>query len=351
MTNAPELTPELLHKREKQKQRTTLIVLAVIMVMAGAITMCVGKYHMQLSEVISIIWSKITGQEKDFPIMSVNVVMGLRLPRMLAAVVVGAALSVSGAVYQGIFRNPLVSPDFLGVSSGACIGAAIAILLELSSAYIQGFAFVGGVFAVFLTLMITRMMRNKSNIMLVLSGIIVGALFSSVLAFLKYTADPDTQLATIVYWQMGSLSYVTLKDVFSVIIPMALSLIIVLRLSWSIDIVSLGTKEARALGVDPKKTTYIAIVCATLLTASAVCIAGTISWVGLVLPHFARLLVGPDNTKLIPTSAFIGAIFMVLVDTASRTIATSELPISILTGIIGIPFYVWLLYKQRTNVQ
>lgn len=320
--------------------------LAVIMVWS----MCVGKYPITPLESLQIVWGSIVGRAGPADPIAGSVVMGLRLPRILAAVVIGAALSMSGATYQGIFKNPLVSPDFLGVSAGACIGAAIAILMAFSSTGIQVFAFAGGMLAVTITVAIPRLLRSDSNIMLVLSGIIVGGLMASLLGLLKYIADPETQLANIVYWQMGSLSNVNLPTLGSVFPAIIGSTLVILSMSWWIDVISLGARDAQTLGVNVRRTRNIAILCSTLLTASSVCVAGTIGWVGLVIPHFARMLVGPENARLLPAAALVGAIFLLLVDTAARTIGSAELPLSILTGIIGAPFYFWLLYRRRTKL-
>ncbi len=326
------------------------IVFLVILLVCMVWSMCVGKYPVSPGESLQIVYSNIFGLVGSYDIMAENVVMGLRLPRILAAVVIGAALAMSGATYQGIFKNPLVSPDLLGVSAGACIGAAIAILMALSSTGIQLFAFSGGLLAVGLTVMIPYLLKSDSNIMMVLSGIIVGGFMLSLLGLLKFIADPETELATIVYWQMGSLSYVSIPSLVSVLPAIIISAIVLLSMSWWIDIISLGAGEAQTLGANVSRIRNVSILCSTLLTASSVCVAGTIGWIGLVIPHFARMIVGPENSKLLPAAALVGAIFLLLVDTASRTIGASELPLSILTGIIGAPFYAWLLYKRRMNL-
>ena len=326
------------------------LILALVLVAAMLWSLCVGKYEVRVGDNIKIIFASLLGDTSQWPSMTVNVVMKLRLPRILAAVIVGSCLSVSGAAYQGIFRNPLVSPDFLGVSSGACIGAAVAILLAQSAAIIQVFAFLGGCIAVALTTMIPKLMRSSSNIMLVLSGIIVGGLMSSIMGMIKYWADPDTQLAAITYWQMGSLSYITYNTLLSIAVPVIVCTAVLLLLGFRIDILSLGETDAKTLGADVEKIRGVAIICATLLTASSVCIAGTIGWIGLVIPHFGRMLVGSENKRLLPAACLIGAIFLLVVDTVTRTVGAAELPLSILTGVIGAPFYAWLLYRQRARV-
>ena len=323
------------------------LTLFVLLIIAGIFAVCVGKFQVTPSEVLEILWCRMWGLESRFPAMTVNVVMELRIPRILASILVGAALALSGAAYQGIFCNPLISPDFLGVSGGACVGAALAILLSLTSGYIQLFAFIGGIAAVALAMTLPILFRDNSNIMLVLSGIIVGSAMSSIMGFIKYTADPDTQLAAITYWTMGSFGYISLADLLPILPLMFLSALILHLLSWRIDLLSLGEQEAQALGINVKLVRSVIILCATLLTASSVCIAGTISWVGLVIPHLGRMMTGPNNTKLLPVSGLLGGLFMLVVDTLTRTIGTAEMPISILTGIVGAPFYAWLLWRQR----
>lgn len=323
------------------------ILLIALLLFAAVLAVCVGKFEVTPGEVLEILWCRTWGLPSRYPDMTVNVVMELRVPRILASVLVGAALALSGAAYQGIFCNPLISPDFLGVSSGACVGAALAILLSLTSGYIQLFAFLGGIAAVALAMTLPMLFRDNSNIMLVLSGIIVGSAMSSVMGFIKYTADPDTQLAAITYWTMGSFGYISLADLLPILPLMLVSALVLYLLSWRIDLLSLGEQEAQALGINVKLVRSLVILCSTLLTASSVCIAGTISWVGLVIPHLGRMLTGANNTKLLPISALLGGLFMLVVDTLTRTVGAAEMPISILTGIVGAPFYAWLLWRQR----
>lgn len=313
--------------------------------------LCVGKYSISPGDCLKILFGRLFGTESTWDGMDENMLLGVRLPRVMASVIVGAALSLSGAVYQGIFKNPLVSPDFLGVSSGACVGAAIAILLALPSGLIQAGAFIGGLLAVSLTLLIPRMMRSNSNIMLVLAGIIIGGAMSSILGFIKYIADPETQLAAITYWQLGSFAYVDNKAVLSIVPLSLIAAAVLIAMSWWINVLSLGEQEAQSLGANVPLLRGICIVCSTVLTAGAVCISGTIGWIGLVVPHFGRMMAGSDNRTLLPACCLTGGIFMLLVDTVTRMIGPAEMPVSILTGLIGAPFFAWLLYRQRMNVR
>ena len=334
-----------------KKQGLINLALFLVLIILVIACLCVGKYSISPGECLHILWGKLTGMEPAWNGMDEKLLMGVRFPRTMATVIVGAALALSGAVYQGIFKNPLVSPDFLGVSSGACIGAAVAILLSMSSGMIQIFAFFGGILAVSLTVFIPKAMRSDSNIMLVLAGIIVSGAMTSILGFIKYIADPETQLAAITYWQLGSFAYVDNGTVLSVLPLSAAAAAIILAMAWWINILSLGEQEAQSLGVNVSLLRGVCIVCSTVLTAGAVCISGTIGWVGLVIPHFGRMLIGSDNRALLPACCFIGGIFMLVVDTVTRIIGPAEMPVSILTGIIGAPFFAWLLYRQRMNLR
>lgn len=339
--------------KEVSKKKKGIRFAGMLTAMAAALfagmilAVCVGKYDVTPGEVFRILLAAITGRDSGLPLMTGNVVLGLRLPRILASVLVGTALSVSGAAYQGIFKNPLVSPDLLGVNSGACLGAAAAILLSLSSAEVSLLAFCGGLLAVLLANLIPVLLGNRSNIMLVLSGVIVGALMSSLLGFLKFTADPQTQLASITYWTMGSFSYVTWNELMFLLPAVIAPAVILVLISWWIDVLSMGERDAAMLGANVRLIRGISIVCATFQTAGAVCVAGSIGWVGLIVPHFCRTLAGPANRKLIPLSAAAGALFMLIVDTLTRTIGVEEMPVSILTGMIGAPVYFCLLMRQR----
>lgn len=314
------------------------------------LALSLGRYSNDPSKVLNVILSKLGFDVPVDPAM-VSVVFNVRLPRVLASVMIGAMLSLSGAVYQSVFRNPLVSPDLLGVSSGAAVGASAAILLGAGLATRQIFAFAGGILAVFVTSLVPRLLRNRSNMMLVLSGIIVGGFLSSVLAIMKFVAEEQTELASIVYWQLGSLSSILGRELLAILPVVLVCATLLLSLSWRINILSFGDLEARTLGVNLRQVRTIVIICASLLTASAVSISGTIGWVGLVIPHLSRLLAGSDNTRSMPITLLIGAIFMLLIDTLARAVSSVEIPLSILTGFVGAPLYALLLYKQRTRLE
>ncbi len=327
------------------------MILILVAVVVSLVSICAGRYDMSIIDVIKILFSKVLPLEKTWDSTMENVVFRLRLPRILAAFMVGSALAISGATYQGMFKNPLVSPDLLGVSSGACVGAALAILAHLGTIGIQIGAFLGGVLAVTITITMPKLIKNNSSIMLVLAGVIVGGFMSSIMGLLKYVADPETELAEIVYWTLGSLAKVDKGSIAAVAPAIIIAGAVLMAMRWKLNILSLGENEARTLGTNVNLTRGIAIVCSTVLTACSVCLSGTIGWVGLVVPHLGRMLVGPDNTKMLPVTLLLGGAFMVFVDTLARTLTGAELPLSILTGLIGAPFYFWLLVKQRMNIQ
>lgn len=315
--------------------------------MATILSIFIGKYSISIKEIVLILKDAVLRTNSNIEPMKVNVVLGLRLPRVLAAILVGMALSISGVCFQGVFNNPLVSPDFLGVSQGACIGAAIGILFSHDAFLINVFAFLSGIASVVITMLVSQVIKFKTNITMVLAGIIVGTLMSSVLGFIKFVADPATELASITYWTMGSFSYVDTKLVTVSAALLIVCFIVLYRIAWKIDVLAVGEDEARVLGLNVSLIRNIVIVCSTLITATAICLAGTIGWVGLIIPHFARILVGSSNKKLLPVSALAGGVFMIIVDTLTRTVGSVEMPVSILTGFIGAPVFLLLLYVKR----
>jgi len=277
------------------------------------------------------------------------VVFRIRLPRLIAAMLIGGGLAIAGASFQGLFRNPLVSPDILGVSAGAGFGAAIGILLSGNPWVIQVSAFFFGILAVAVTYGIGRAVGKGSTLVLVLGGIIVGSLFSAFISLTKYVADPYDTLPAIVFWLMGSLSAVSNADIVAVAPPILLGALCLYLVRWRINLLAVGEEEARALGVDTKRMTVVLIIASTVITASAVCISGIIGWVGLVVPHIGRMLVGPDFRKLIPVSAVIGASFILIVDDIARTLTAAEIPLGILTSLIGAPFFAYLLTRKKVG--
>lgn len=321
-------------------------VLCVLLVVFALIALSIGHYSYDPRDVLRTLGETISGQELSDRAMGM-VLFNIRIPRVVAAVLVGAALSLSGAVYQGVFKNPLVSPDLLGVSSGACVGAAVAVLMGLGMVQQQVLAFACGLIAVTISVTIPKIIRNNTNLMLVLAGIITSGFMSSMLGVMKFVADEETELSAIVFWQMGSLTTVDGIDVVAISPIAIICAVVLLALAWRLNILSFGEVEAKTLGMNVKLMRGIIIACASCLTASTVCISGTVGWVGLVIPHLSRLLVGSDHRRSLPTALLLGGTFMLVIDTLARTITSADIPLSILTGLIGAPFYAWLLYRQR----
>ncbi len=272
-----------------------------------------------------------------------SVVINIRLPRILAALLVGAALSTAGAAYQGMFQNPLVSPDILGASAGAGFGACLAIYLSLGSGMVTILAFAGGLIAVLVAYMVSRMTKGSATLSMVLAGILVGSLFSASTSYIKLVADTTEQLPAITYWLMGSLAGATMHDVIFAGIIIILGTLPIFLLRWRMNVLTLGEDEAKSMGVNTNRLRFVVIVCATLITAVAVSISGIIGWVGLVIPHFCRMLFGYDYRRIIPAAIIMGGGFLLLVDDVSRTIATTEVPIGILTAFVGAPIFAYLL--------
>jgi iron complex transport system permease protein len=261
---------------------------------------------------------------------------------------VGATLAASGAAYQGLFRNPLVSPDLLGVSSGAALGAVLGIYFSLGVAAIQALAFVFGLLAVVVVYGIgAALRRHEPTLVLVLAGVVIGTLLGSCVALLKYLADPYNQLPAITFWLLGSLAAVTPTDVVAVLPAVGLGLVPLVLLRWRLNLMTLGEDEARALGVDTRRLRVAVVAAATLMTAAVVSISGVIGWIGLLVPHLARLLVGPDFGRLLPAALLLGAGYLLGVDTLARTLARIEIPLGVLTAFLGTPLFIWLLATAR----
>lgn len=312
------------------------------------ISLFVGRYPLSYPLIFKILWEKLFSTTNHLlPDTYMTIVWDIRLPRALLGALVGASLAVSGAAFQGLFRNPLVSSGILGVSSGAGFGAALAILLFNNYAQVYTFAFSFGLLAVLLSYMIGTIYKTTPTIMLVLGGVIVSSIFSALISLAKYVADPYNQLPAIVFWLMGSLASARFQDLLFSGIPMGIGMIGIMTLRWRINILSMGDKESRTLGINISLTKGLIIFFATLATAGAVCVSGIIGWVGLVIPHIGRMLVGNNNKFLIPVSMSLGACFMIIVDNFARTITGSEIPLGILTALIGAPFFVYLLKKTR----
>ena len=329
---------------KENKEIISIILLVFLPIILFFASFLMGRYPISPVDVVKTILCPI------FPQLTVSstlntIVWQIRLPRILAALLVGASLSMAGTAFQGIFKNPLVSSDLLGVSNGAGFGAALAILLSGSGAVIQIFAFVFGIISVSITYMISRAYKAGGILILVLSGVAISAFFNSLISAIKFVADPEDKLPEIVYWLMGSLASVTMDEIIMIIIPLFIGFIILYLLRWQMNILAMGDEEAQSLGLNPTRVRLIIIAACTLLTSAAVSISGIIGWIGMIIPHMARMIVGPDNKVLLPASVSLGASFLLLIDNISRVVISIEIPIGILTAIIGVPIFLYLLRR------
>jgi iron complex transport system permease protein len=325
--------------------------ISVAVLIAGLLlAFTVGRYPVSLGDLFSVLIAKLTGQSAHVSPAVESVVLQVRGPRVLAAVMVGAALAVAGTAFQGLFRNPLVSPDILGASSGAALGAVLGIFFSLGIFAIQLFAFLGGLAAVAAVYMIGSAVRARDPILvLVLTGVVVGALLGAGVGLVKYLADPYNQLPAMTFWLLGSLASTGEPDLLPLFGPVAIGTVVLLALRWRMNVMSLPEEEARSLGVATGPLRIAIVAAATLTTSASVATAGIIGWVGLVVPHLARSLVGPDFAKLLPASAILGGGYLLLIDTVARTAAQVEIPLGILTAVVGTPFFIWLLASMQRN--
>lgn len=310
-------------------------------------SMSVGRYPLEPMEIVLAILQRITGHDYGIGAEIVSIVVDNRLIRTMSGALVGAALAASGCAFQGLFQNPLVSQGVLGVSSGAGFGAALSILIFSSMVFAPGFAFLFGICAVWLSFLVARVCGEVTVLMLVLGGTIISSVFSALLSFLKYVADPYDQLAAIVFWNMGSLASIESSVIPVAYTTMIFGMILLLLYAEQINVLSMGDSEAFSMGINVKKIRVIVVAGATFATAGAVCISGTIGWIGLIVPHMARFIVKSDNRRLIPFSMLIGAIFLMLIDMLCRTLTGAEIPLGIMTAVIGGPFFIYLLKKYK----
>jgi iron complex transport system permease protein len=330
----------------KKRRFFVYAILIAAPLLAIALSLFFGKYRADPRDVLNVLVAKFlpAGDRVTSPMLQAAV-LHVRLPRVLLAMLVGMSLSISGASYQGLFRNPLVSSHILGVASGASFGAALAILYSAPQIFVQLSAFFFGLMAVGIALAISSLYRTSSTLTLVLVGMITSAFFSSLVSYLTYTADANLKLPAIVFWLMGSLAAASVRNLAFAFIPMALGIVVLLAIRWRINVLSMGEDEAKALGIDTGRLRLLIVLCCTLVTSASVCVSGVIGWIGLIIPHFARMIVGPDHKVLLPACLSIGGVYLLLVDNLARTFTSSEIPLGILTGIIGAPVFAYLLTR------
>lgn len=330
----------------KNQQPTKLIFTGgiLLMVLLTLVALFCGRITLTPSEFLTAIVKPAAN-----PALS-NIIYTIRMPRVIGALLIGGGLATAGCAFQSIFYNPLVSPDILGVSYGAAVGAATAILIGGGIWLTQLLAFVGGLVAVSLTLLIARLLRQRGTLILVLAGIVVSGFMQALIGLLKYVADPDSQLQSIVYWQLGSLAKVDFSNIMAVLPMLVAGAGLLMFLRWHLTILSLGDLIASTQGINIRCERLLLIFAGTILTAGTVCLSGNIGWVGLVIPHMARALIGDDDRLALPLSAIFGAIFLLFVDTLARSLSAGEIPLSILTGFIGAPLFIYILLKKRVKL-
>lgn len=319
------------------------IALVVLPFLVAVICLGIGRYHLNMGQTLQVLFSGITGN--NISGVEHSVVFNVRLPRIILSAAVGAGLACSGAAFQSLFTNPLATPDTLGVASGASFGAVLVMMMGGNLIFVQLGALVFGMISCLLVFVIGRTKNKTSIVMVVLAGMVISALFQALLSLLKYVADPEDQLPAITYWLMGSMSGATYKNLLLGLPFIILGLVILIILRWRLNILSLSEDEARSLGVNIKRLRVVIITAASMITASCISMCGQVGWVGLLVPHIARMLCGSNNKSVIPVSISLGSVFMLVMDTVSRSASAAEIPISILTAIIGAPFFIALLKK------
>ena len=325
--------------------RWTTLIVAPLMFLC--LSLLVGRIYIPPADVVHILLSRFSPGDHSWSQSAETIVMQIRLPRVVMAAFVGAGLAGSGAAYQGMFRNPLVSPDILGVTAAAAFGAALALLLSFNALGLQLASFGFGLLGVGATYLLAKVYRSTPLLLLVLSGVVVAAFFSALLSATKYIADPDAKLPAITYWLLGSLNGVSSGSLSLALPPIILGVCGLLLSRWHLNVLAMGDAEARSLGVNTQWSQGMVIASTTLITAAAVSVCGIVGWVGLVVPHFGRMLVGPDHRLLLPVSLSIGASYLLLIDDIARSATAGEIPLGILTALIGAPVFAYLLHKTR----
>lgn len=327
----------------KKKFYISMLIIALVSFVIILACLCVGRYRISILELIDVLLAGETNTT------AYNILWHIRIPRVCISYVIGVALSVSGTVYQSFFNNRLVSPGLLGVEAGACVGAGICILLGAGAFVTSLTSFGFGIVAAVLAVIIQKIAKSDSITTLVLAGVVVSALMNACIGLIKYIADGENKLASITFWMLGDLSGAEMEDLFLLLPVVIVCTTFLIAIRWRLNALSLGEKEAMALGINYKVETAFVVAAATLLTSISVCISGTIGWVGLIIPNVARGLFGNDNKQTIPSSILLGGVFMVIVDTLARTLSPSEIPLGIITGFLGALTYVVILARKGAS--
>ena len=330
--------------------RVAVPIAAAALVVVGVVSMALGRYAVPVGHVVEVLVGAVTGQAYPGAPTEQDVVMLVRLPRVLLGALIGGGLAVSGVALQAAFRNPLVSPQVIGVSSGASFGGALALVLGLGTGYLVGSAFVFGMAALGVVFLVTAGRGGASMLMIVLGGVVTGSFFTALVSLLTYLADPYSTLPAIVFWLLGSLATATFGKVLVAAVPVLLGTAVLVALRWRINVLSLGDEDAAAVGIRPRPVRWTLLSAVALIVAGAVAVSGVIGWVGLVIPHLVRMWVGPDHRVLLPVSFLVGAAFLVTVDTLARTVSATEIPLGVLTALVGAPAFFVLLRQNRDRI-
>lgn len=330
-------------------QNIKRILIYILPIITVFISLFIGRFSIEVNDIFKVIYCGVTNNKHLVSDIHFSLIWDVRMPRAILSVLVGGSLGISGAALQGLFKNPLVDSGILGVSSGAGFGAALAILLFSSVIPIYIFSFMFSLIAVFISIRIANINKSVSTILLVLGGVIVSSIFSSMISFLKYLADPFNELPSIVFWLMGSLANASYKEILISAMPMLTGIGGLLIIRWKINVLSMGEREAHTLGINIKIYRGLVILFSTVATAGAVATCGIISWIGLIIPHIGRMIIGNDNQYLLPVSIALGGFMLLIIDNLGRVITGSELPLNILTALIGGPFYIYLLKKTKAG--
>lgn len=336
------------HHQEIRSKKAVIVILLIALLVLTCTSFFFGRYAVSVQDFFQYLLGKLSGRHLVSETVEA-VITNIRFPRILGAVFLGAALSMAGASYQGIFRNPMVSPDILGATSGASFGAALGILVSFSAIGIRFMSFGFGILAVGCTYFISRIVGRKENttLVLVLAGMVISSMFNSFISMIKYVADPYSKLPEITYWLMGSLASVETNELLVTSVPLFVGTVLLMLVRWRLNILAFGDEEAAALGVNTKRLRGLVIICATMITASVISLSGQIGWVGLIIPHLGRMLVGPDYKYLMPVTMLLGSCYLLIVDNLARNLFAIEIPLGILTALMGAPFFVYLLLKGK----
>lgn len=329
----------------KKENLLTKILLIISPIVIALIALCIGRYVLSPNEVKDVFISQFINSNINVPETNISVVLNVRLPRIILAMLVGMGLAVSGAAFQGLFSNPLATPDTLGVAAGASFGAALGLLITENMFAVQIIALICGLIAVGCTYLISKIQGKSTILMVVLSGMVTSSFFQALISLIKYVADPETKLPAITYWLMGSMASVSYKTLITGVPFIIVGVIIIYLLRWRLNILALSEDEAKTMGIKVNQLRWVVIIASTLITASAVSMCGQVGWIGLLIPHISRMLVGTNHKRVIPVSISLGASYMIIIDTFARSIVATEIPLSILTALIGAPFFAYLLRK------